>query len=713
MPYADISKPPAPLPQTQLDTVSDGVSLLLPLSRRGVGPGLVILVPSIEKALAIEDGVPSLPIKWAEEGYIVVAIEQKALEKDAKSTLSLATKALRDCNKCEPKDVIGLIAYEPVMWNSVASHVSSIPQVVGAVVYANISDKSSLAPSPVPVAFHFAGKSVGEIERTSTRMEYYYPGALSYKFATPFQEHFHYNTESLSHTRNLTLLKGQMKSPIFDLESIWDEHTWYEFADRSVEHTMSTMVQEPYVNHIPTLTGGVGREPLTGFYRHNFIFNNSADTELELISRTIGIDRVVDEFIFKFTHEQEIDWLENGYFQPDDTPYATVTLPIGSSNEARWVPDSHRAAKELESLFPSLVQASPGTIKMEQSLLTALTATHHLGVTRSRVMCWPDLEEHLDESTLHAHLELPNPDTPLLIVLLDTGFPHRTMIRNRYMAIDEYRQRHPASKVQVYPTQHEAEADGQKLPDIRALDTVSLTNGHWRPKTCYGDEECALLAMADFPKRSWSGCSGHTGAKTKPQLRCRQSHQPTLTAQAESDKEPWFHQEFVEFLSTMEFRVFITTRPSSDGLRGRKGHVLRVCLTRVSDVGATEAMSPTETDYAACGFSSNDICSFALQCFESLRTLQSEELASLEVGCRLDIGADKPGGRLFVNEITRWSGAHYYSHKCSPDSQDSICEGFAVAFVDWFLRPYIATKDICTGNGGWEGVGKDLGGPRL
>lgn len=30
---------------------------------------------------------------------------------------------------------------------------------------------------------------------------------------------------------------------------------------------------------------------------------------MELISRTVGVDRVVDEFIFKFTHNQEVDWL--------------------------------------------------------------------------------------------------------------------------------------------------------------------------------------------------------------------------------------------------------------------------------------------------------------------------------------------------------------------------------------------------------------------
>lgn len=57
------------------------------------------------------------------------------------------------------------------------------------------------------------------------------------------------------------------------------------------------------------MTGGIGRKALSHFYQHNFIFNNSADTELELISRTRGIDRIIDEFIFKFTHDQMIDWM--------------------------------------------------------------------------------------------------------------------------------------------------------------------------------------------------------------------------------------------------------------------------------------------------------------------------------------------------------------------------------------------------------------------
>lgn len=75
------------------------------------------------------------------------------------------------------------------------------------------------------------------------------------------------------------------------------------------------------------MTGGIGRSSLTKFYRDNFIFNNSLDTTLDLISRTIGIDRVIDEFIYKFTHDREIDWLLPGIpptFQRAEIPFTAV-----------------------------------------------------------------------------------------------------------------------------------------------------------------------------------------------------------------------------------------------------------------------------------------------------------------------------------------------------------------------------------------------------
>jgi carboxymethylenebutenolidase len=44
------------------------------------------------------------------------------------------------------------------------------------------------------------------------------------------------------------------------------------------------------------MTGGVGREALTAFYRDHFIFSNPDDASLQVISRTVGADRIIGMF---------------------------------------------------------------------------------------------------------------------------------------------------------------------------------------------------------------------------------------------------------------------------------------------------------------------------------------------------------------------------------------------------------------------------------
>lgn len=97
-----------------------------------------------------------------------------------------------------------------------------------------------------------------------------------------------------------------------DLAALWEEHCRHEFETRDVDATMATMVPAPYVNHIPTMTGGVGHDELKRFYKYHFIGGNPPDTALTPVSRTVGEDRLVDEMIFSFTHTSEIDWMLPG-----------------------------------------------------------------------------------------------------------------------------------------------------------------------------------------------------------------------------------------------------------------------------------------------------------------------------------------------------------------------------------------------------------------
>jgi carboxymethylenebutenolidase len=97
-----------------------------------------------------------------------------------------------------------------------------------------------------------------------------------------------------------------------DLVALWEDHCRYEFETRDVDATMATMVAEPYVNHVPTMTGGVGHDQLKRFYKYHFIGGNPPDTLLSPISRTVGADQIVDEFLFSFTHTSEVDWMLPG-----------------------------------------------------------------------------------------------------------------------------------------------------------------------------------------------------------------------------------------------------------------------------------------------------------------------------------------------------------------------------------------------------------------
>jgi len=97
-----------------------------------------------------------------------------------------------------------------------------------------------------------------------------------------------------------------------DLARLWEEHTSHEFSTRDTESTLATMVEDAYVNHVPVLTGGVGKDALRIFYSVDFIPTMPPDTKLTPISRTVGDEQLVDEMIFSFTHTKEMPWMLPG-----------------------------------------------------------------------------------------------------------------------------------------------------------------------------------------------------------------------------------------------------------------------------------------------------------------------------------------------------------------------------------------------------------------
>jgi carboxymethylenebutenolidase len=139
---------------------------------------------------------------------------------------------------------------------------------------------------------------------------YVYPG-MDHAFARTGGDHYDKPSALMAHQRSMAALQRAI-GPEFDYSYLWDKHCEYEFGTRDVAATMATMVAEPYVNHIPTMTGGVGHKELSRFYQHHFVNSNPPDTRLVPLSRTVGATQIVDELLFCFTHTTEIDWLLPG-----------------------------------------------------------------------------------------------------------------------------------------------------------------------------------------------------------------------------------------------------------------------------------------------------------------------------------------------------------------------------------------------------------------
>jgi carboxymethylenebutenolidase len=108
---------------------------------------------------------------------------------------------------------------------------------------------------------------------------------------------------------------------------LWEEHLRAEFEAKDARASCDTMVAHPYVNHVPVLTGGVGRPQLERFYGTYFVPSMPDDTELVPISRTVGYDRIVDEFVFSCTHTRQMDWLLPGV-KPTGRRLELVTVVI-------------------------------------------------------------------------------------------------------------------------------------------------------------------------------------------------------------------------------------------------------------------------------------------------------------------------------------------------------------------------------------------------
>ncbi len=110
---------------------------------------------------------------------------------------------------------------------------------------------------------------------------------------------------------------------------LFQEHVSAELAG-DLDTTMATMTEDPHLNHVPVMTGGVGRDGVRAFYRDHLVGKFfPPDVEMVNVSRTIGHDQLVEELVIGFTHTMAMDWLLPGVSPTGRKVEMAVAVIIG------------------------------------------------------------------------------------------------------------------------------------------------------------------------------------------------------------------------------------------------------------------------------------------------------------------------------------------------------------------------------------------------
>jgi len=273
----------------------------------------------LQEIFGINDTMKATADRFAEEGYVVLVpdlfwrikpgIELGYDEADMKQALAYLNQfdtnlavddiaatiaALRAMPEQAGK--VGAVGY--CLGGKLAFLSAARTDVDCAVSYYGVGLDAYLDEVPAvrcPMVFHFPENDAlcppETRERISAALrarpqieQYVYPGC-DHAFAAPARPQYDKPAAMMAYSRTLALLR-KVLGPVYDLNALWEAHCYHEFATRDVEAVMPTMVAQPYVNHVPTMTGGVGHDNLKRFYTHHFVNSNPADTKLIPISRT-------------------------------------------------------------------------------------------------------------------------------------------------------------------------------------------------------------------------------------------------------------------------------------------------------------------------------------------------------------------------------------------------------------------------------------------
>lgn len=274
--------------------MSEGLAIRRPASGRG--PALLLVAPGASGTLDARAAY------YAEEGYIALAC---ATEEAPAALRRLQADAAR-------VGKTAIIAHGKA--GDAAIDIARSGGIAALVFYDHAIKPEQLSTLPCAAVLHFGGPAKATLRgavEDRPEVELCFHKDCAAGFADPETQAWNPYEAAIAFSRTLALLRREL-GPHYNLSDLWDRHLECEFVLKDATENMQTMVADPYVNHVPTMTGGVGHDLLKRFYTWHFIHQTPPDRRTIPVSRTVGPDRVIEEKVFCFTHTIEMDWLLPG-----------------------------------------------------------------------------------------------------------------------------------------------------------------------------------------------------------------------------------------------------------------------------------------------------------------------------------------------------------------------------------------------------------------
>lgn len=246
---------------------------------------------------------------YAEEGYVAATVDFASCDAPL-DALGSVVDLVRRMPRCDSRiGVLGFGDGSLLAWN--AARRCDLDAAVGYGGQGFPADSEPRCPIALQLPGDAAAREFKSRVSANPRIAVHvYEGAAAGFERASSPNHVKVLAE-IAHDRAIGQFRRAM-GPHYDLGALWEYHRSCEFDARDTAMTMATMVASPYVNHIPTMTGGVGFAQLARFYKYHFIPKNSAQRDGILISRTIGATQIVEELVARFVHDREMDWMLPG-----------------------------------------------------------------------------------------------------------------------------------------------------------------------------------------------------------------------------------------------------------------------------------------------------------------------------------------------------------------------------------------------------------------